>query len=135
MAHTRKAPVNLLIAFALGAGAGFIAWLDQILIGGVDYAASIQTLPPLRGFLWNVVGAGALAVVLYLACLGLIGLDRRLDRSDPVHASHCMWHWPRYRRSHRCTCDADARNWSPEKRRAALRTLRGGLDARNSREL
>lgn len=126
MARTRKAPVNLVIAFAIGAALGVVAFLDQVLIGGVDYAARIQSLPPLRGFLWNVVGAGGLAVVVYLACLGLIKLDRRRDRADPVHANHCMLHWPRYRSTHRCTCDADARNWSPEKRRKALRLVQGG---------
>lgn len=126
MARTRPAAPKLVVAFGVGAMLGLVAWLDQQLIGGVDYAAQIQSLPPVRGFLWNTVGCGGLAVVAYLVYLGLIELGRRPDRTDPAHANHCMLHWPRYHSTHQCTCDADARNWSPERRRQAFRTITGG---------
>lgn len=112
-----------LLAFALGATLGLIAWLDQQYAGGDEAFAALSDISPVRGFLWNVLGTGALGLIVWALCtlprrLGLRGLSRDIDET---HAPHCAHRSLRVqaRGRLRCTC---------RRERPPLKLIGGGRD-------
>lgn len=97
------------IAFAIGAVIGLIGWLDQQIIGE-DYYASIQDILPVRGFWWNVLGAGCTLVIFYLVgvLIGQLGDAWHGFRIDKNHAYNCMHRERRFQSRYQCTCKRTA---------------------------
>lgn len=98
----------------IGAFFGLLPWIDARMVGP-DYYASVQDLPPLEGFAWNVGGTAALFAIGWLIYELVAWRDR------VRHARRAADY-----RARKAAEANDPRNWTPERRRQALRTIQGG---------